>query len=147
MNALSLSNEITSSAMGMNCRLYVEMLTSPSTPSSSKIRLTSVDSRGTSRMVYVWDCPSRPCRLIWSARIQKHEIDTVSDCESKHTSHYLDPLNPWSTQVYDIRRGGRERSRLQPEHLVYPMVLYVDRYLPHLIYMFEVLVPLVRPPP
>ena len=51
LNADSRSSEITSSAMGMNCRSYDEMLTSPSTPSSSRMLETSVEARGTRRRV------------------------------------------------------------------------------------------------
>ena len=45
-------NEMTSSAMGMNWRLYDEIDTSPSTPSSSSILATSVDVRGTRDKVF-----------------------------------------------------------------------------------------------
>ena len=47
LKALSFSKEITSSANGMNCKLYDDMVTSPRTPSSSKILVASVDVRGT----------------------------------------------------------------------------------------------------
>lgn len=67
LNAVSCSSDTTSSAMGISCRLYEEIVTSPNTPSSSRIRVISVEVRGTRKRVYVCGCFSRACRLIWSS--------------------------------------------------------------------------------
>jgi hypothetical protein len=51
LKAPSFSSDMTSSAKGINCRLYGEIVTSPNTPSSSSIRVASVDFRGTKSSV------------------------------------------------------------------------------------------------
>ena len=66
----SYSRETTSSANGMNCKLYDDIVTSPSTPSSSRICVTSLDNRGTRNKVYVYLRDSAVCRLIWSDKSQ-----------------------------------------------------------------------------
>jgi len=70
LNALSFSSEMTSSAIGMNCRLYEDMVMSPRIPSSSSILDTRVEVRGTRKSVYLCFCDSRMWALTWSAHIE-----------------------------------------------------------------------------
>ena len=70
LKAWSYSRETTSSAKGMNCKLYDDIVTSPSTPSASRICVTSLDNRGTRSKVYVYLRDSAKCRLIWSDESQ-----------------------------------------------------------------------------
>lgn len=51
LKASLFSSEITSSAIGINWRLYEEIVTSPRTPSSSSTRVMRVDILGTRRRV------------------------------------------------------------------------------------------------
>lgn len=120
LNAVSCSSDTTSSAMGISCKLYAAIVTSPSTPSSSSIRVISVDVRGTKKRVYVCGCDSRACRLIWSFAASAHD---KSDCTTALTRYDLDVADARSAEIHDVRRRGRKRSWLEPEHLVHAMVL------------------------
>ena len=51
LKAVSCSSETTSSARGINWRLYDDIVMSPKTPSSSRMRLTRVEVRGTKKRV------------------------------------------------------------------------------------------------
>lgn len=125
LNALSFSSETTSSARGMNWRLYEEMLTSPNTPSSSRIRLTKVETRGMSMRVYACFWDSFACLLMWSVR-RDCQIWLMVVGVGVLASDDLDVANEGTTEIYYVGRCGSQGTRFEPEHFVYSMVLSTD---------------------
>lgn len=87
-----------------------------------------MDVLGTTKSVYVCLRDSLACRLIWSSQYVSSVCRIIP--EHTRTSYNLNQLDERTTKIDYIGGSRRQRTRLEPVHLVDSMMLGADERVP-----------------